>query len=85
VNDWWEGLIVVALGLGILWSARGAAEVNAEMVDWRRSLVPRSRWWWYAPWKVPVPVGTWIGRGIGIAVVLAGAALIVSGDLFGLL
>ena len=86
MNEWWEGLILAVLGLGIIWSARGAAEVKADMDTWMRSRVPRRRWWYYGLWWKPnARLGAWIGRGIGLVVLAVGVALMISGDLFGLL
>jgi hypothetical protein len=86
VSDRWWGILIAGAGLAMIWAARGSAEVDYELSQALRERVPRKRWWIYNGMHAPRPeIGTAIRRGMGVVVVLAGIALVVSPDLFGLM
>lgn len=75
------GVVLIAVGFGLLWSARGAGEVNQELGRWRaQNMRPgRQRRWveWSA--RTSPQLNVWMGRLFAAAAFVGGVILIARG------
>jgi hypothetical protein len=75
------GLVLIAVGLAILWSARDAGEVNADVARWQagRTKSARLRRALQFSARVSPAASVWYGRAIALLAFVGGVILIVRG------
>jgi hypothetical protein len=75
------GVVLIVVGLGLLWSARDAGEVNQDVVRWQAQNAPPGRWrrWLELSARVSPQVNVWVGRLFAVAAFVGGVILIARG------
>jgi hypothetical protein len=75
------GVVLIVVGFGLLWSARGAGEVHRDVVRWQAQNVRPGRWrrWLELNERMAPQANVWAGRVFAAAAFVGGAILILRG------
>jgi hypothetical protein len=75
------GVALIVVGLGLLWSARDAGDVNRDVARWQSQKLPpgRRRRWFEMQARTSPAVSVWTGRLFAAAAFVGGLILLLRG------
>jgi hypothetical protein len=82
MSDTVIGLVMIAGGVGMLWSARAYVETRRESQRWTREKWERKRgrpppWWAMIVWPMGRRTELVFAYGLGVAAIVAGAVVLL--------